>query len=65
MNPEQRLAILNDLFIADHDFFHHSVILALNFIHQLHGLNNAQNLSFFHGVTNFYEALLPPGEEEL
>ena len=52
-NAEQRLAVLYHILVVYKNCLYYAVIFALNFIHQLHCLNDAEDLSLFHGIACF------------
>ena len=43
--------------ILHKDSLNHAVILALDLIHQLHSLDNAQHLALFHGISYLHKGL--------
>src|SRR5919109_1429222 len=49
---EQALAVLNRLAVLDVDFHHFSLVLGVDLVHQLHRLDDAEDLPLFHGRPN-------------
>src|SRR5262245_52588135 len=54
-DSEQHLPVLHRLAIADGDVDHLSGDLRLDLVHQLHGLDDAQDLSLLHDVAHLDE----------
>src|SRR6478672_6376966 len=54
-NGEQRLTIFNRLVIADKCLDHLARYVRLDFVHQLHGLDDAEHLADLHQVSWLYK----------
>ena len=54
-NAKQRLAVFYRLPVLDVNLRNRSVILAFDFVHQLHGFYDCEGLAFFHGIAYGYE----------
>src|SRR5262245_34435083 len=50
-DQKERLAVLDSLTVLDEDLGHSPGRLDLDFVHELHRLDDADDLSFFHEIT--------------
>ena len=53
LNQKQRIPILDRLGIFLEDFYNPAFKVSLNFVHEFHGFDNTESLTFFDNSTNF------------
>src|SRR5258708_3184927 len=56
-NPKKRLAVFDRLTVLDVDFHHFAACLGLDFVHQLHGLDDANHRVGRDAAADVHEAL--------
>src|SRR5215469_1843429 len=56
---EERLAVLNGLAVLNETFHNLARRVCFDLIHQLHGLDDAEDLAVFHLVANLHECQRP------
>ena len=56
-NAEQRLVVFDDLPVADANLGNLAVHFAVDLVHQLHGLNDAERVTLVHRVAHGDERL--------